>query len=369
METGAFLLMPIRRRTFLRRSGLLAASLCAGLTGQSSADELTWSPFSFIKNSDLPCIKPDFPGNAVLRDQFVDTVMHKHAFFSVMRKWVISGNSQAREKKQDPYQVPFLEFPAIPTNGPDQLVWLGHSSFFARVAGKNLLFDPCLVDIFTRKRHVPSPLLLDALRNIDYVLVSHGHRDHLDTATVRKIRGGRTRAMVPLRMTAVIKDMNPELTVQEAGWYQKYSTEKDLEVFFLPARHWHKRALFDTNKILWGSFLIRTPRVTIFYAGDTGYGQHFKEIRQFFPKIDYAIMPIGAYKPPFIMQNHHLNPEEAVQAANDLGAKVFIPMHYGTYDLSFEPPGEPIRFLQELQARKAFNGDIKIPAAGEVLLL
>jgi len=136
-------------------------------------------------------------------------------------------------------------------------------------------------------------------------------------------------------------------------------------VFFMPAKHWNRRGLTDFNKNLWGSFVIRSGDKSLFFAGDTSYGEHFKEIGEFFPNIKYCLMPIGAYKPEYLMKESHLSPTEALKAFKDLGGETFIPMHYATFDLANEPLGEPVRIIK----RERQNLDIRILDIGEELVL
>jgi len=154
--------------------------------------------------------------------------------------------------------------------------------------------------------------------------------------------------------------------VQEAGWYQAYDTGSDISITLLPAFHWSRRSLFDTNSILWGSYLIRTDEVTVFIAGDTGYADHFKEIGRLFDDIDYAILPIGSYEPDHIHKNSHMTPEQALQAFEDLNANTMIPVHYGTFDLSDEPIAEPMeRLIQEIKRKAMPPGSVAALAIGE----
>jgi L-ascorbate metabolism protein UlaG (beta-lactamase superfamily) len=178
-------------------------------------------------------------------------------------------------------------------------------------------------------------------------------------------------AMVPLQMSSLLKAAVPGLVVQEAGWYQQFTIaeETGVEIIYLPAAHWHQRGLNDMNKVLWGSFLLRTPHWQLYFAGDTAYKDHFKEINQLFGAPDICFIPIGAYKPAFMMDKSHLNPAEAVQAFNELGGKTFIPMHFGTFDLSDEPAGEPLRLLEQFAAAGQFQGTLRAPAIGEFIPL
>lgn len=136
----------------------------------------------------------------------------------------------------------------------------------------------------------------------------------------------------------------------------------------MPASHWHRRGLLDMNKVLWGSFVIKTSTQTIYFAGDTGFAPHFEKIEELLGPMDVCIMPIGAYKPSFLMQKSHMNPHEAVKAYNQLRGGLFVPMHYGTFDLSDEPPSEPVRLLEQIAASGMLQG-LRVPAIGEPVLL
>ena len=157
-----------------------------------------------------------------------------------------------------------------------------------------------------------------------------------------------------------------KIPVQEAGWYQEYRMGKNLRIIFVPAKHWGRRGLNDFNRVLWGGFLIMDGNTKLFFAGDSAYDPClFKEIRQLFGDMDICLLPVGAYSPPFVMQKAHMNPEEAVQVFSDLGGRYFIPMHYGTYDLSDEPLSEPIKRLRQCLSDKGMEHRIKELAVGE----
>jgi L-ascorbate metabolism protein UlaG (beta-lactamase superfamily) len=123
--------------------------------------------------------------------------------------------------------------------------------------------------------------------------------------------------------------------------------------------------LTDTNKRLWGGFMIESAAKTLYFAGDSGYGPHFKEIALAFPKIDIAMMGIGAFKPEWFMGSSHTSPAGAYQAFKDVAAKTLLPMHYGTFDLADEPIGEPHRLISDIQRKT--NDDIRLLNVGEVL--
>jgi L-ascorbate metabolism protein UlaG (beta-lactamase superfamily) len=139
----------------------------------------------------------------------------------------------------------------------------------------------------------------------------------------------------------------PEIQVQEAGWYQQYTLNEDFEIIFVPTRHWTRRGLADENKRLWGGFFIRYHNKSIYFMGDSGYTKHFEEIRNILGDVDYAIMGVGAYKPEWFMYQSHISPVDAIKAFHEMGGRYFIPMHFGTFDLSDEPLLKPLDVLRE----------------------
>ncbi len=327
----------------------------------------------YQRNEHLKTVKPNFPGNKVIDGQFANGEELYTPSFKTVLKWQLSRNPQKEEKEKDTFVPAVIPDAQLFTSNHDLLVWLGHASFLLQLNGVSFLIDPVLVDSpFLWRRH-PLPCSPGDIRHIDYLALSHGHRDHLDEQSIKIIvkNNPQVKAIIPLAMGTLLHKMAPGITYQEAGWYQQYSLPENLgvTVYYLPAAHWHRRGLTDMNKILWGSFLFKTESNLIYFGGDSAYAKHFSEIKNLFGAPDVAILPIGAYKPPYMMQLSHMNPPEAVQAFNDIGAKTFIPMHYGTFDLSDEPAGEPIRWLQELAAAGKIQGKLKIPAVGERVLL
>ncbi len=226
-----------------------------------------------------------------------------------------------------------------------------------------MLIDPMFGGFPGISRRSEMPFQLPELGNIDLGLISHNHRDHCDQASLCAIaqHSPKVRFLTGLGTDMLLRKWVKNISVQGAGWYQKFETgHPELEIYFLPARHWTRRWIFDTNQHLWGAFLIRTPEHTLYFSGDTGYGRHFAETAQLFPDIDTAIIGVGTYQPAF-ESPMHINPEEAVRGFRELRAKKLIPMHYGTFDLSHEPFGEPLRRIRAC-ARVA---DLQVLAVGE----
>jgi L-ascorbate metabolism protein UlaG (beta-lactamase superfamily) len=322
-----------------------------------------------VNNPDLKNIDTDFPGMRFENGQFQgDYTSRTGKSFWPILKWRLSANPKADAKKKDTFRLKVTPLDQLPPalSGQNYMIWLGHASFLIHAHGKNIVTDPCLTapPFFKRLAEVP----LDIRKvPLDYLLISHGHYDHLDSDTVKRLTGTNLQALVPMGIGRFTWEWNPAIRVQEAGWFQQYQTHDGLELFFLPARHWNKRGLFDLNTSLWGSFLIRCQGKTIYFAGDTAYDSHFREIRRLFGPIDIALLPIGAYDPPFIMRDSHMNPSQALQAFKDLEARILIPMHYGTFDLTDEPLGEPLEWLQREAAETGVQSKIKPLSVGETM--
>ena len=341
---------------------LTAIVACATVSERKSAD-------NYVRNEKLPVVLEGYPGNILEGKVFRDPDHEMDLSFTRIIKWkLFSSNPQSKEKKNDPYRLGVIRSPQIFEMKEDMVVWLGQASFLIRIDGKTLLLDPVIGNTPFSKRLCDRSVETADIKGIDYLLVSHTHFDHLDAYTIRNSNLSGTKALLPLRMGKIVSGFNPSVTVEEAGWFQKYDTDGP-EVYFLPARHWSRRSLSDTNKVLWGSYIIKGKNSTIYFAGDTAYGKHFAQIAKLFPKIDIALVPIGAYKPDYIMKQNHLSPDDAARASNDLKAKVFVPMHYGTFDLSDEPLGEPLRRIKEISAAKGLDAQLKIIQPGEILFL
>lgn len=318
------------------------------------------------KNEQLKTIKENWEGNHFINGQYSNSDKpDKQLSLSTIFKWKSKKSPWAEEKKADKFKLKVIKNNAFINSEEDGIVWLGHSSFFIRTNGVTILTDPVLNDLPFVPRRTGYCCETSELKNIDYILLSHGHRDHFDEKTLKTIfkASPNVEVLCPLELRYFFEKQ--KVKVQEAGWYQQYKTKQEIDIFFMPAFHWNKRGLRDFNINLWGSFIIKTEKKTIYFAGDTAMGEHCKEIASFFPNIDVALMPIGAYKPDFIMSNAHISPWQALELFEDLKAKTFIPMHYGTFDLSDEPYGEPHRVMQEEQ--KNFNIEL-LDVGGEFKL-
>ncbi|MGW2013436.1 MBL fold metallo-hydrolase [Streptomyces sp. NPDC001927] len=239
--------------------------------------------------------------------------------------------------------LPFAPGP-LPEAGPDTLAvtWAGHASWILRVGGLTVLTDPVWSRrIFgTPARITPVGVRWEDVPPVDAVVISHNHFDHLDAPTLKRLPK-ETPVFVPAGLGRWFARRRFS-HVTELDWWE--AAELDgVRFAFVPSHHWSKRTLLDTCRSLWGGWVLgdRTGR-QVYFAGDTGYGHWFAEIGARHPGIDLALLPIGAYEPRWWLRDVHTDPEEAVRAFQDLGARRMAPMHWATFVLSSEPVLEPL---------------------------
>jgi L-ascorbate metabolism protein UlaG (beta-lactamase superfamily) len=225
---------------------------------------------------------------------------------------------------------------------------VNHATDLIQFSGLNLLTDPVFservspVSWLGPRRVRPPGVAFDALPRIDAVLVSHNHYDHMDLRTlVRLHRRDRPRFLVPLGNARLLESAGIDRVV-ELDWWDESSLDDGAKIVLVPVQHWSGRGLFDRRRALWGGFFIRRGPVSVFFAGDTGYGAHFAMIRERLGSPDLSLLPIGAYEPRWFMKDQHVNPDEAVRAHLDLGSRLSLGMHFGTFHLTDEGMDDPV---------------------------
>lgn len=323
---------------------------------------------SFRRNDRLTTIKPYWKGNPIVRGCFVNRQHHfRHGMGNVL-KWRFSPNPQGKEKRQEKWHPRVNYLHSLEGLRGDSLVWLGHNSFFMQIGGKRLMFDPVFGNIPFVRRKSKLPADPAIFKGVDYLLLSHDHFDHLDKKSIALLYRNNPRMTLfcGLGTGELVKGWLPELHVVEAGWYQQIENE-NLKITFLPAQHWSKRSLGDSGQRLWGAFMIECNGISLYYSGDTGYAEHFNEVPELFGEPDYALIGIGAYKPKWFMQPNHISPYDSLKASAEMKARMTIPMHYGTFDLSDEPLSDPPKVFEEEARRR--NMKVAIPALGEIIKL
>jgi len=259
-----------------------------------------------------------------------------------------------------------------------RITWLGHATFLIQIGGITILTDPIFGNLsFLFPRILPSTMGVENLPHIDVVLISHNHRDHMDTASLLalKQRFEKLQIFVPWGDKAWF-DKRGFAHVSEYLWGDRQSVRSQVmpnsvaNFTFLPAWHWSQRGLFDKNKSLWGSWMIECNGYHIYFAGDTAYSPHFKAIAHAFPTIDVALMPIGPCEPRPWMRKSHVDAHEACQAFIDLNAHIFIPMHWGTFAFGEDHFGLPIERLKEAWHARSELGakQLHMPKVGQGLM-
>ena len=226
---------------------------------------------------------------------------------------------------------------------------VNHATVLLQGGGFNVLCDPhwgprCSPVSWAGPKRVRAPgLRFEDLPPIHAVLVSHDHYDHLDRPTLKRLGAAfpKARLLTGLGVgRAIPKEWDGRVT--ELDWWQAAEAAPGLKITYVPGRHFSARGPFDRWASRWGGFVAGFPGGPVYFAGDTGYGKHFKMIRRRFGAMRLAALPIGAYEPRWFMRHHHMNPADSVRAFKDLGAAFGLGMHYGTFQLADEDYGAPL---------------------------
>ena len=281
---------------------------------------------------------------------FKDLTPAKHfnprTFFQEM---ILKGWFTKRTGEHRPVIFPRLR------HGQVAVTWIGHASFLIQFNDLNVLVDPNFANwLFLMKRLKRSGISIRDLPPIDLVLLSHAHFDHFHKPTLRRLSHPKI-GILPWGVGDLARDLGFGRVV-ELDWWESFS-HKDWKVTFTPSKHWGARTLHDHHRG-YGGFVLEHQGRKIYHAGDSAYFDGFKEIGDTL-RPEIALLPIGAYHPE-TFRKVHMGPDEAVKAFHDLHAKFFVPMHYGTFKLSFEAMEEPPRWLREIMARQNLTKRLKI---------
>ena len=246
----------------------------------------------------------------------------------------------------------------------DYIAWIGHATFLIKLGNTTIITDPVFSKnagplFFGPKRFTEPALTLKEIPKTDLFLLTHNHYDHQDMRTIKNFPFKDSKVLLPLKLGKYFT-RNGYRDVNEMDWYEEIKINDELKVTFLPAVHWSKRSLTDTNKTLWGNFLIKYKDKKILFACDTGVGNIYKELGDKFGPIDLTLINIGAYNfyPMIPLKDksaYHTNPEEALSIARDLKSKKAIGMHWGTFVLSLEPIMEPRKRFKDSAEQYGFK--------------
>jgi L-ascorbate metabolism protein UlaG (beta-lactamase superfamily) len=266
------------------------------------------------------------------------------------------GPGRQRARWPDWVPSPHADTPPARVNGDKvRLSFVGHASWLIQAAGLNILVDPVWSDRVSpvswagpKRRNAPG-IAFDALPPIDVALVSHGHYDHLDIATLSKLAAKFSlRVVTPLGNDVAMRSADGAIRAEAFDWHDCVELGSGVAVTLVPTRHWTARGLFDRNRALWASFVMETPAGKIYIVCDSGYGEgkHFRSVAQTHAPLRLAILPIGAYEPRWFMRDQHMNPSDAVKALADCGAAQALAHHHGTFQLTDEAIDAPVIALQ-----------------------
>lgn len=310
---------------------------------------------------------PEEREESTLRRRYenLDGVENQKSFRDMM-KWMIERRSKIKDMTR---QIPHADAKKVKeiqkNKKKTSYTWIGHSSFLIQMNGLNILTDPVFEKRMGFSKRLSEPgLSLDELPEIDIVVISHGHYDHLEFPTLKRLKGDPT-FYVPSGLKSLFHKKGYQKVV-EADWWDDFH-HKGIDIHFVPAQHWTRRSLFDTNTSHWGGWIFQSEKETYYFVGDTGYFRGFQEIGKRFA-IDIVFMPIGAYEPEWFMNVSHINPEDAVKAFIELQAKMFVPMHYGAYRLADDTGHEALeRLFSEWYRMKLPPQQLNVLKIGETI--
>jgi L-ascorbate metabolism protein UlaG (beta-lactamase superfamily) len=288
----------------------------------------------------------------------------------VLLKWLLT-----RKKTPWPASIPVIQQKIQRERvelGELVVTFIGHSTFLIQMDGLNILTDPVWSEraspfsfIGPKRVHPPGVQLKD-LPFIDKVLLSHNHYDHLDLKTLKKLEEMYQPFFYVSKGNRQWLQKKGLAHVQEFDWWMTGSFAPNISLHFVPAQHFSARGLFDRNKTLWGGFFIKGKEHSFYFAGDTGFGPHFKEIHERLGAPTLSLLPIGAFEPREIMFPVHMNPEEAVQAHLMLKSKQSIGMHFGTFQLTDEGIDVPAQQLKRALVKQQIAlKDFQVMQPGE----
>jgi L-ascorbate metabolism protein UlaG (beta-lactamase superfamily) len=301
--------------------------------------------------------------------------MPDHSFGTVLRWKLFSKAKNTYTEEESAFLPPVAPDAAkrmAESAGRDYILWIGHNTFAVKIAGTIYLTDPMFSDrALLPKRKTPPAVGAEDLAALGtelVVILSHNHYDHFDKASLRDLPE-RTRFVAPLGLGGLVRELG-KTDVIEMNWWGEIELGPGVRLISLPAQHWSRRISQGINESLWASYLLVTPKRTIYFAMDSGYFAGYREIGRRFPGIDYAVIPITAYHPRWFMHYAHMNIPEALRAFDELGARYFIPNQWGTFALGDEPPGYAYFDLKrEIERQGRDPGLFLVPDIGGMIFI
>ena len=289
--------------------------------------------------------------------------------------WVLGHAFQSKENEPPPVRALDAAALATPPAGV-RITWIGHATMLLQLPGLTVLTDPMFshraspVGFAGPEREVPLPISAEALPPIDVVILSHDHYDHLDEASIQALETHHQPLfLAPLGVDEIVLGWGGRRVVA-LDWWQ-FVDVGGWRIHGTPARHFSGRGLTNRDGTLWASYFLESLAGSgdVYFAGDTGYSEHFTEIRERLGVPEVVLMPIGAYRPRWFMEAVHVDPAEAVQAFLDLQGTHLLPIHWGTFDLADEPLQEPPALTREAARTHGIEDRLHLMEVGEMLEL
>ncbi len=311
---------------------------------------------------------PNYKDGTFQNQSHTPSLTEGASFFSVLKEFIFSK----KESKKPGQAIPTVKTDLLQLDPSENVVvWFGHSSYFLKIDGKNILVDPVLSETaspfsFTTKAFEGTSIYTPAdFPEIDYLFISHDHWDHLDYKTIVQLKSKIKTVICGLGVGEHFEEwgFNPNFII-EKDWNETVSLGDGFQVSTVPARHFSGRG-FSRNKSLWMSFVLQTPTSKLFLGGDSGYDKHFKEIGNQFGPFDLAFLENGQYDKSW--KYIHMAPNEVLQAATDLKTKALFPVHSAKFVLANHNWNEPLAIITALAKDSDF--DMVTPLIGEKVTL
>lgn len=310
---------------------------------------------------------PNYKNNAFQNLSHTDQLSKDTSYAKIMK------DQMNKSKRVEPTKVlPFVKTDLHTINSEEPvIVWFGHSSYLLKINGKTILVDP----VFSGNAS-PFSFMIKAFKgadeykaehmpNIDLLLLTHDHYDHLDFKTLKLLRSKIKQIYCPLGVGSHLEHWGfEESRITELDWWETGSFVNDIEITAAPARHYTGRTMVR-SKMLWASYVLKTKSHSIYLGGDSGYDAHFKMIGEQYGPFDIALLESGQYNTSW--PNIHMMPEETVQASIDLKANILFPMHWGKFALAMHDWDEPIKRV--LKNANELNVKVTTPMIGEPLTI
>ena len=301
---------------------------------------------------------------------------HAWTFIDYLIMRLKTRHAKWSDRSNDSFEFDIPE--ARPNPKSTQFMVVNHATVLIQHQGKNYLTDPIWSKrsspfsfIGPPKRMVPPGLPFEALPPIDTVLISHNHYDHLDAETILKLESShKPRYITGLGNAGLLETFNvPADRILEVDWWESVHAGPH-EITFVPAQHFSGRGLFDRNRSLWGGFVLSDERASVYFAGDTGLGAFFENIKDRFAPIALAFLSIGAYRPDYFMKDIHMSPADALIAHETLRSKLSVGIHFGTFPLTAEAKDAPAEELSlEMRSRGINPNSFRVPRFGAIYKL